>query len=47
MKDRVSEANGCPSCGERDMDILVWEDDEDVRCATCGVVYNPSAPPVA
>ena len=48
MKDRVSEANGCPSCGEREMDRLVWEDDgESVRCATCGTIYDPSAPPVA
>ena len=48
MSDRVSETNSCPSCGEREMDRLIWEDDgESVRCATCGTIYDPSAPPVA
>ena len=43
----ISEANACPSCGEREVDRLVWEADEDVHCTTCGVIYDPSAPPVA
>lgn len=43
----VLPRSACPSCGERDEDHLIWEDDEDVRCATCGVIYNPSARPVA
>lgn len=42
-RDLVTSHNACPSCGERDMDCLVWEDDgENVRCATCGTIYNPS-----
>lgn len=40
--DLVTSHNACPSCGERDMDRLVWEHDgESVRCATCGTIYNP------
>ncbi len=42
-RDLVTPYNACPSCGERDMDRLMWEDDgENVRCATCGTIYNPS-----
>jgi uncharacterized Zn finger protein len=37
----VQPADACPKCGERDMDNLVWDDDENVRCATCGTVYDP------
>ncbi len=48
MRDLVSEANRCPSCGECDVDRLAWEDDgESVRCATCGLIYDPTAPPEA
>lgn len=32
----------CPVCGERDADCLVWqEDDETVRCDSCGAKYHP------
>lgn len=31
----------CPQCGEADADRLVWQDDEFIRCETCGTVYNP------
>jgi len=24
------------------MDLLVWIDDEDVRCTSCGTIYNPT-----
>ena len=43
QRNRVLPADACPSCGERDVDRLVW-DDETVTCATCGVVYNPNEP---
>ena len=36
----VSEEKGCPKCGERDMDELMWLDDERVECQTCGNVYE-------
>ncbi|HZW06151.1 MAG TPA: hypothetical protein VFF65_03425, partial [Phycisphaerales bacterium] len=46
----VPEADGCPECGERDPDRLVWgsaegEDPATVRCASCGIVYEPPGPP--
>ncbi len=31
----------CPECGEADADRLVWQDDEFVRCSTCGTIYAP------
>lgn len=40
--DLVAPRFGCPNCGERDADLLVWlEDDETVRCVTCGCEYKP------
>lgn len=38
----VTENSKCPCCGERRMDELVWEDDDTVKCATCGTVYDPN-----
>jgi rubredoxin len=32
----------CPACGERRSDFLVWNDLEQVACATCGKVYDPN-----
>jgi Zn ribbon nucleic-acid-binding protein len=33
----------CPSCGERNLDLLVWgEDDTHVTCAACGFVWDPN-----
>ena len=38
-EDEVPEELGCPSCGERRVDYLeIDEDDETVRCTTCGRV---------
>jgi rubredoxin len=42
--DRVLSPFGCPQCGERRSDYLVWTEDESVRCATCGTVYSPDGP---
>ena len=38
----VSAEFGCPVCSERDIDRLVWIDDETVRCTMCGIEYQPS-----
>lgn len=42
--DLVDQACACPGCGERRADELVWQNDEDeqVRCSTCGMIYSPS-----
>ena len=32
---------GCPGCGERIMDELIWVDDATVECQTCGHSYVP------
>lgn len=42
----VDAAFGCPSCGNRDMDWLPWDEDENgnaetVTCGKCGHTYNP------
>jgi len=39
----VAEADACPGCGERRIDRLVWQDDETVKCTTCGKQYTPPA----
>jgi len=32
----------CPSCGERRVDCLVWDEaGEIVTCSTCGESYSP------
>ncbi len=36
----VTENSKCPCCGERRMDWLVCQDDDTVKCATCGTVYT-------
>ena len=36
----VLEGFGCPRCGERREDWLIVQDDESVRCGTCGLVYR-------
>jgi hypothetical protein len=37
----VDPAEACPQCGERCTDRLIWQDDEQVRCAGCGRVFRP------
>ncbi len=39
--EKAPTALRCPRCGEADYDRLVWLDDERIRCATCGTVYDP------
>ena len=31
----------CHNCGESNADRLVWQDDEFVRCDSCGTIYSP------
>lgn len=31
----------CPECKEWCRDLLVWIDDEEVRCNSCGTIYDP------
>jgi hypothetical protein len=38
---RVAADDACPQCGEDLSDLLVWLDDDRVRCFTCGTVYRP------
>lgn len=37
----VDECFGCPQCGERRVDLLLWMDDENVECDNCHHEYNP------
>lgn len=34
----------CPGCGERDADMLIWQDDDNVCCFGCGTIYQPGDP---
>jgi rubredoxin len=43
-RDRVAPGMACPRCGEDEMDSLVWIDDDQVRCTSCGTVYDPNQP---
>jgi rubredoxin len=43
--DLCPVAYGCPKCGERRHDFLVWDEDEGLRCQTCGHVYDPEDRP--
>ena len=39
----VDAAFGCPNCGNRDMDLLPWNEETDtVTCGKCGHTYDPS-----
>lgn len=40
--DLVPVAYGCPACGERSMNALVWmsDDGEQITCARCGTFYE-------
>ena len=37
----VDQTDACPGCGEACSDQLVWQDDERVRCTSCGMEYFP------
>ena len=37
----VAPKDGCPECGERQQDKLIWHGDEFVECMTCGCRYLP------
>jgi len=39
--DPVGSEEACPTCGERECDLLVWIDDEQVECQRCKTVYSP------
>lgn len=41
-RERIRSEWRCPRCGEDDIDLLVWIDDERVRCDHCGTLYNPN-----
>ena len=36
--------SACPGCGERHADLLIWQDDDNVRCFGCGTIYQPANP---
>lgn len=36
----VAKEFACPKCGENDMDLLIWDDDEHIKCTTCGESYD-------
>jgi len=39
----VTPATACPHCGERDVDRLVLQvDEETVKCTRCGTTFRPS-----
>ncbi|MEX0718074.1 MAG: hypothetical protein WD066_15890 [Planctomycetaceae bacterium] len=42
--ERVPACWGCPLCGERRTEFLVWiqPDAEIVRCTMCGTEYDPN-----
>jgi len=43
--DLCPAAYGCPKCGERRHDWLVWDEDEVIHCQTCGHAYDPEDRP--
>jgi len=38
-----TRAAGCPTCGNRRKDALVWREDDTLRCERCQTVYTPTA----
>jgi Zn ribbon nucleic-acid-binding protein len=48
-KNKMDDDNhafaACPTCGNDDIDTLVWDDPDGgadfVTCLTCGTPYNP------
>ena len=43
----VEPGLACPWCGEREMDLLIWVEDDVVECHTCGCRYDPGPGPGA
>jgi uncharacterized Zn finger protein len=45
MNDNNRAFAQCPTCGNEDIDTLVWDDlygwDGFVKCLACGTRYNP------
>ena len=39
----VARQDACPACGQNLRDMLAWQDDETVICASCGQRYDPLA----
>lgn len=42
--DPVEAEDGCPSCGQRESDMLVWIDEDRVQCQSCKAIYAPAGP---
>lgn len=42
VRDEVDAAFACPECGERQSDLLVWGDEDLVRCSSCGITFDPA-----
>lgn len=42
VRDEVAAQFACPECGERQIDRLVWETGDLVRCSACGITYDPA-----
>lgn len=43
-ENQVAPEHACPQCGERDIDALIWQEDETVTCWKCGCNYDPNTP---
>ena len=43
VRNEVDAAFACPECGERHVDRLVHEEDDLVRCGSCGITFDPAA----
>lgn len=40
-EELVDKRVGCPDCGERRVDELIWDQHGVVKCQTCGREYVP------
>lgn len=43
--NQVSTDAGCPKCGNRDADTLVWDDSYEYVTCSCGHEYVPACLP--
>ncbi|MEQ9588042.1 MAG: hypothetical protein RJS97_08820 [Parvibaculaceae bacterium] len=39
-RNEVLDVHACPGCGTRDVDRLLIDESEDVRCTICGTEYT-------